>query len=83
MLNGKRSIFQMVVCIKQILTCKPSSAVYWLSTATNVCNQIEETSAIGLTAATLTDYHFEDRESGMCRQRSFNALLKPFLSLLR
>ena len=27
------------------------------------------------------DYHFEDRESGICQQRSFNALLKPFLSL--
>ena len=24
------------------------------------------------------DYHFEDRESGICQQRSFNALLKPF-----
>ena len=29
------------------------------------------------------DYHFEDRESGICQQRSFNALLKPFLSLFK
>ena len=27
--------------------------------------------------------HFEDRESGICQQKSFNALLKPFLSLLK
>ena len=51
-----------------------------LSTATIVCDQMEETSAMGLTAATLTDYHFDDRESDICQQRSFNALVKPFLS---
>ena len=44
---------------------------------------MEETSAMGLTAATLTDYHFEDRESDIRQQRSFNALLKPFLSSLK
>ena len=44
---------------------------------------MEETSAMGLTAATLTDYHFDDRESDICQQRSFNALLKPFLSSLK
>ena len=56
LLNGKRSIFQMVVRFKKILTCKPFECSYCcLFTATIVCDQMEETSAMGLTAATLMD----------------------------
>ena len=81
LINGKRSIFQMAVRVKQILTFKPFECSYCcLSTATIVCDQMKERSAMGLTAATLMDYHFEDRESDICQQRSFNALLKEFLS---
>lgn len=83
LINGKRSIFQMAVRVKQILTFKPFECSYCcLSTATIVCDQMKERSAMGLTAATLMDYHFEDRESDICQQRSFNALLKQFLSQL-
>ena len=83
LLNGKRSIFQMVVRVKKILTCKPFECSYCcLFIVTIVCDQMEETSAMGLIAATLIDYQFEDRESGICQQRSFNVLLKEFLSSL-
>ena len=45
----------MLVCIKQIMASKPSSAVVCLLQSI-VYDQIEEKSSIGLTAATLKDF---------------------------
>ena len=44
---------------------------------------MEETLSMEITAASFTDYHFEDIENGkyLHTQRSFDALLKPFFFL--
>ena len=48
----------MLVCVKQIMASKPSSAVVCLLQSI-VYDQIEEKSSNGLTAATLKDFRSE------------------------
>ena len=54
---GKILIFQVLVRVKETMTGTPSSVVVVFPLQSIVCDQMEEASSMGLTAATLTKSH--------------------------
>ena len=54
---GKSLIFQVLVRVKETMTGTPSSVVVVFPLQSIVCDQMEEASSMGLTAATLTKSH--------------------------
>ena len=63
---GKSLIFQVLVRVKETMTGTPSSVVVVFPLQSIVCDQMEEASSMGLTAATLTKSHLKDIECGIC-----------------
>ena len=61
---GKSLIFQVLVCVKETMTGTPSSVVVVFPLQSIVCDQMEEASSMGLTAATLTKSRLKDIECG-------------------
>ena len=83
---GKGLIFQVLVRVKEIMTGTTSSVVVVFPLQSIVCDQMEEASSMGLTAATLTKSRLKDIECSkynLVFASAEEVLAKSFLSLFK
>lgn len=83
---GKSLIFQVLVRVKETMTGTTSSVVVVFPLQSIVCDQMEEASSMGLTAATLTKSRLKDVECdkyNLVFASAEEVLAKPFLSLFK